>query len=391
MSLPVTCPSCHQSFSAAPHLHGTTVGCPNCATPLAIPTAAQPTYPPAQLPNPVIGTPAPVLQVQTPRRRSAGNSQGKLWMIVAGVLLLPILACGLLGVVVTVMVGGEGTPTHDNLMDARAEHTTRLTSRQRDGSAVPTPPPQLFLHEKYATTIGEMSAYVSPSPNDGQRHPAIIWKFGGFSNSIDETAWMAAPLDNDQSASAYREAGIIMMYPSVRGGNQNPGHFEGLYGEVDDMLAAADHLAQKDYVDPNRIYLGGHSTGGTLALLVAASTDRFRGVIAFGPVARTSDYGDVPYSTYDRTESRLRAPSRWLHAIRTPTYIFEGTDGNSMDLLEMRRKADADVIRCFLVAGTDHFGILGPVNRLVAQKVVADIGPTCNLSFTQQELDRLFR
>ena len=46
-----------------------------------------------------------------------------------------------------------------------------------------------------------------------------------------------------------------------------------------------------DYVDPDQIYLGGHSTGGTLALLVAESTDRFRAIFSFGPVANMRNYG----------------------------------------------------------------------------------------------------
>ena len=68
---------------------------------------------------------------------------------------------------------------------------------------------------------------------------------------------------------AYRRAGIVMMYPSLRGGNDNPGRREGFLGEVDDILAAAEYLARESYVDPGRIYLGGHSTGGTLAMLAA--------------------------------------------------------------------------------------------------------------------------
>ena len=35
-------------------------------------------------------------------------------------------------------------------------------------------------------------------------------------------------------------------------------------------------LAAQPYVDPARIYLGGHSTGGTLALLVAECSETFR-------------------------------------------------------------------------------------------------------------------
>ena len=44
---------------------------------------------------------------------------------------------------------------------------------------------------------------------DGAKHPAIIWLIGGFSNSISGVAWSDYPPDNDQSAKAFREAGIV--------------------------------------------------------------------------------------------------------------------------------------------------------------------------------------
>ena len=43
-----------------------------------------------------------------------------------------------------------------------------------------------------------------------------------------------------------------MLFPSLRGGNQNPGVKEGFFGEVDDLLAAANFLAKQGFVDPNR-------------------------------------------------------------------------------------------------------------------------------------------
>ena len=135
---------------------------------------------------------------------------------------------------------------------------------------VPVPPARLFRLVHYASPIGNLAAYVSQPPASGTKHPAMIWIFGGFGNGIGETAWEAASPANDQSARAFREAGIVTMYPSLRGGNNNPGYPEGFYGEVDDVLAAADYLARQPFVDPRRLYLGGHSTGGTLALLVAA-------------------------------------------------------------------------------------------------------------------------
>jgi predicted esterase len=81
-----------------------------------------------------------------------------------------------------------------------------------------------------------------------------------------------------------------MMFPSLRGGNDNPGVKEGFWSEVDDVLAATDYLAQQDFVDPQRIYLGGHSSGGTPVLLAAECSDRYRAVFSFGPAASAAGY-----------------------------------------------------------------------------------------------------
>src|SRR5436305_14755455 len=107
-----------------------------------------------------------------------------------------------------------------------------------------------------------------------------------------------------------------MMFPSLRGGNDNPGQKEGFLGEVDDVLAARDFLEKQPYVDPKRIYLGGHSTGGTLALLVAECSDRFRAVFAFGPIDDVAGYGRnsvfLPFDLSDPREINVRSPIYWL-------------------------------------------------------------------------------
>ena len=104
-------------------------------------------------------------------------------------------------------------------------------------------------------------------------------------------SWEPAERSNDQSAAALRPSGLVLMVPALRGASGNPGTPECFLGEVDDILAARAHLAQRADVDPARIYLGGHSTGGTLVLLAAASTDQFRAVFALGPVADPRQYG----------------------------------------------------------------------------------------------------
>src|SRR5213592_1810347 len=124
------------------------------------------------------------------------------------------------------LLGAEQKESTTSLQEVRRGFATQLVCKQKADEPVPDPPPRFFRVVKYDSPTGKLAAYVSPSPQDGKRHPAVIWLFGGFSNSIGETAWEQGPPENDQSAGAFREAGIIMMYPSLRGGNKNPG-FEG--------------------------------------------------------------------------------------------------------------------------------------------------------------------
>jgi len=53
------------------------------------------------------------------------------------------------------------------------------------------------------------------------------------------------------------------------------------YGEVNDVLAAADYLARLPYVDAKRIYVSGHSVGGKMTLLAALTSNRFRAAASF--------------------------------------------------------------------------------------------------------------
>ena len=42
------------------------------------------------------------------------------------------------------------------------------------------------------------------------------------------------------------------------------------------------------------------------------------------------------------------------------------------------------------VKGANHFDVLATTNRLIAEKILRDTGPTCNLSFTEAELNKPF-
>ncbi|MGP0063583.1 MAG: alpha/beta hydrolase family protein [Isosphaeraceae bacterium] len=287
---------------------------------------------------------------------------------------------------------GIGRPNDQNLSltEARRGFRTRLIPRISSQDPIDRPLQGVFRVINYPSTAGRLAAYLTPNPGDGEKHPAIIWITGGDCNSIGNV-WEYADPSNDQTARAFREAGIVMMFPSLRGGNLNPGIREGLLGEVDDVLAAHEFLASRPFVDPGRIYLGGHSTGGTLVLLVAESSDRFRAVFSFGPVDDVSGYGPEyqPYDTSNPRETELRSPGRWLHSVRSPTFVFEGTErsSNLASLLAMSRASTNPLLHFFPVKGTNHFSVLDPVTHTIAPKVLADRGPSTNIAFSDAELN----
>jgi len=253
----------------------------------------------------------------------------------------------------------------------------------------PSPPPDnVFQLIKYGSSVGKLSAYVTPDPGDGKKHPAIIWITGGDCNSIDRV-WEPATSDNDQTASAFRNAGIVMMFPSLRGGNDNPGQRECFLGEVDDVVSAAKYLAGVNYVDSNRIYLGGHSTGGTLALLVSEYTNRFRAVFAFGPAEDIRGYRQLfqGIGRLDVHGIKIRSPFYWLKDIQSPTFVMEGmNEGNIDSLRRMERENKNPRVHFLGVSGANHFDVLAPTNEFLAQKIILDTTPTCNISIDSGEL-----
>ena len=314
---------------------------------------------------------------------------------------MKLLKCVLAALVLPTFYGatakadGPGDAPATNLANARTGFATTLVHKVALDEKPDAPPPALFNLVKYPSDIGDLSAYVGVSPKDGKKHPAIIWLVGGFSNSISSIAWTPGPRDNDQSATAFREAGIVMMYPSLRGGNDNPGNMENFYGEVNDVIAAANYLSKLDYVDPKRIYLGGHSTGGTLGLLVAESTDQFRAVFSFGPVEDVTGYGDdvLVFDPKNAREAALRAPVKWLQAIHSPTFVFEGTGrrSNIGSLRAMEAVNKNTAVHFQEVDGASHFATLFPITRLIAKKILQDVGASPSISFTHDEVMEAFK
>ncbi len=277
----------------------------------------------------------------------------------------------------------------ETFKDSHDSFNTSLIKEKQNGSPVAIPPEGVpFSLVKYDSEVGPLSAYISKDPQDGEKHPIVIWVNGGWSNSISSNVWLYNSWDNNQTGAFFDNAGILTMYPSFRGGNDNPGYNESIYGEINDIYSAYEYAKSLPYVDENKIYLVGHSTGATKVLLASAYDNKFRAIFALGPVSKIQNHNkdEFTFDIKDKDETKLRSPIYWLKDIQTPTFVIEGENGNSFAINQFLEENENPKAHFYTLKGKDHFDYIAPVTNLIANKILDDTGATTNISFTTEEL-----
>src|SRR5262245_52847915 len=156
----------------------------------------------------------------------------------------------------------------------------------------------------------ELAAYVDGAPPEAGKRPALLFLHGGFAFGGDDLE-MPQP---------YRDAGFVVMVPILRGEHSQPGNFTLFFDEVDDVLASATALAELSYVDAARLFVAGHSAGGTLAMLATMTSDRFvRGASLSGSCNQLNQ--DPSLTPFDRSSIRefeMRSPVVFAHSFKSP-------------------------------------------------------------------------
>ena len=283
-----------------------------------------------------------------------------------------------------------------SLQEARAGFKTKIVNPNIYDEQPPIPPKDIFSLVYYPAKDGKMSAYLTPDPKDGEKHPAVIWISGGFGGQGGDF-WSPAPRSNDQTGSAFRKAGLILMLPSFRGESGNPGYDEMFYGEIDDLEQARQFLATQPYVDPNRIYLAGHSTGGTRVLLASELLTGFRAIFSFGGVSDVKKWwgnNDLSFFSFDTTDAKefkLRSPGYFIESIKTPTFYFEGEQDFNKDFDALASIAQNKNIpfHVNMIKVGNHFTIIYPITELISQKIINDTGEKTNITFTQEDIAKI--
>jgi dienelactone hydrolase len=339
------------------------------------------------------------------RERASSEESGSnaaLWigLAIGGGFLLLLLVCGGVGAFFwflraqqgptmrqAAMIAPAATPMtisaatdfpaqKEDYADARKKFKTQLV---REGSAPqqwqPLRPPPEVTELTFPSGDLTLKAWVSRDRDNGQKKkPAVLFLHGG--NAFDLQDW--------QMIKPFLDAGYVVMIPMLRGENGQPGSFSMFYDEVDDVLAAADALAKLNYVDPQRMYMAGHSAGGTLALLAAMTSPRFRAAASFsGSPDQFNALGvnqwvnQAPFDTGGlgefsnrnpeaQKEFRMRSPLAFAESFKCPVRMYLGNqEGNlrtsTQKTAELAKKKNLDV-EVVEVPG-DHMSAVAPAMR----------------------------
>jgi dipeptidyl aminopeptidase/acylaminoacyl peptidase len=124
-------------------------------------------------------------------------------------------------------------------------------------------------------------------------------------------------------------------------------------------------------VDPNRIYVAGHSAGGTLAMLGAMTSPRFKACASFSGSPDQVAFGRandqwVVFNKSDPREYAMRSPLAYYQSFKCPARLYYGDEElafkfSTQKLAEKATAAGADV-KAVEVPG-DHFTAADPAIR----------------------------
>ena len=213
---------------------------------------------------------------------------------------------------------------HRDFAAARSNFKTQIRRRgppPTQWEDVVTPPGAT----EFFYSSGELclKAWLSRLPDSGKKSPAVLFLHGGFDFYSD--IW--------NFVQPFRDAGYIVMLPTVRGENGQHGVFTMYFDEITDVINAAEYLRNLPAVDPNRVFVAGYSVGGTLTMLAAELYPHFRAAASIsgtGDLATYLKYAkgaayNAPFDPDDSQEVLMRSALAWAESLKCPLRLFYGT------------------------------------------------------------------
>jgi formylglycine-generating enzyme required for sulfatase activity/acetyl esterase/lipase len=222
----------------------------------------------------------------------------------------------------------------EDYAEARWQFQTKLLRKgpsPQPGS--PLRPPEGVTQVDFPSAELHLKAWLNLPVDQSRKHAAVVFLHGGW--SFYPGAW-------DQ-AKPYRDAGFIVITPMLRGENGQPGAFSYFYDEVDDVMATADYLRKQPYVDASRLFIAGHSNGGTMTMLAAMASNQYRAAASFDGAPYRPEFvtrdKTVPFDSNDPRETLLRSPIAYASSFKCPARIYYAADSKGSRFGNLRMAA----------------------------------------------------
>lgn len=277
-------------------------------------------------------------------------------------LLLALSACG----------GGRsetgtGSGTYKDLADARAAIPCQLT---RNGPAPQeweqTAPGLDAQHVSFKSGELTLNGWLGLPEQGSGPFPAVVYIHGGFAFDGSEFDQLERWLDE----------GWAVFTPIVRAENGNPGHYDLLYHEIDDIIAAGKYLTARKEIDAKRICVMGHSVGGTRCILAAMLDSPFAASASIGGATDVQGWlaGQeelAPFNHRDNDQMFVRSPKFHIRSLRIPLILARGAQESwnedmTRAFVDEAKKLGKDVTT-FEVPG-DHFSCWDAADGEIRQR-----------------------
>lgn len=191
-----------------------------------------------------------------------------------------------------------------------------------------------------AYPLNGMLTLPDMSDNLSEKVPAVVFVHGSGSSNMDEKIYKITPFRDLAHGLAAR--GIA----SVRYDKRSYAHalkmMRAAKGKltvkeetIDDAVAAAALLRGDARIDPDRIFIVGHSMGGMLAPRIDAVGGNFRGLVIMAGTPRKLE--EVVLDQFAETEKTVPTFLRWIFKKQAEKYtkLFDGmydlSDGEAMN------------------------------------------------------------
>ncbi|EMI56624.1 alpha/beta hydrolase family protein [Rhodopirellula sallentina] len=387
----VRCGKCQQRMKVVPLATASQVKCVGCGTMLRI--AGTDTAKPAAQPRPAAPQPTPAPQPAStftpgtaptpgpasfpnqppqhrPRPRPAtsptvnpGPSKPKggipkwVFFVVGGVILLPIICCGAIGLAFQSRIN-SGKPVPIAVSLKAALPPAQFPRLRNPEMTYPSGVKRYFVRIAANPAIPgqtmQMRVFVPPGDHADRSLPCVLTAPAGTPMLHGVT------LEENDSYDAetlpYAEAGFVVIQYSLDGGLPSgaetedeeammrliskayPAFKEAGAGVVNGRNAIEFALNSLKMVDPNRISCAGHSSAGSLSLLLAAHDDRIYRCVAYAAAYDLeSRMGDMTSNLVVRTifpginefivES---SPTNHIDTLDCPVLVFHARDDSNV-------------------------------------------------------------